>query len=83
MMKEKESELRALVRESHLQPIRIHLDDGRVYTISHPDFALVADGALVLANGPDHDLGGARLVICYFEHITRVEVLRSKTRAAA
>jgi hypothetical protein len=82
-MKEKESELRALVRESHLQPIRIRLDDGKVYTIDHPDFALVADGALVLASGPGHDLGGARLVICYFEHITRVEVLKKKAKAAA
>lgn len=82
-MKEKESELRALVRASHLQPIRIHLDDGKIYTIAHPDFALVAEGALVLAHGPGLDLEGARLVICYFEHITRVEVLRRKTKAAA
>lgn len=82
-MKEKESELRALVRGSHLQPIRIHLDDGKAYTITHPDFALVAEGALVLAHGPGLDLGGARLAICYFEHITRVEVLRRKTKAAA
>jgi hypothetical protein len=82
-MKEKESELRALVRASHLQPIRIHLDDGKTYTIAHPDFALVAEGALVLAHGPGLDLEGARLVICYFEHITRVEVLRRKTKTAA
>jgi hypothetical protein len=82
-MKEKESELRALVRESHLQPIRIRLDDGKSYTISHPDFALVADGALVLAHGPGLDLDGARLVICYFEHITRVEVLKRRAKAAA
>jgi hypothetical protein len=82
-MKEKESELRAMVRQSHLQPIRIHLDDGKAYTISHPDFALVAEGALVLAHGPGLELGGARLVICYFEHITRVEILKRKTKAAA
>jgi hypothetical protein len=82
-MKEKESELRALVRESHLQPIRVYLDDGKAYTISHPDFALVANGALVLAHGPGLDLGGARLAICYFKHITRVEVLKKKTKAAA
>jgi hypothetical protein len=82
-MKEKESELRALVRASHLQAIRIRLDDGKAYTISHPDFALVADGALVLAHGPGIDLGGARFVICYFEHITRVEVLKRKAKAAA
>jgi hypothetical protein len=82
-MKEKEAELRALVRELHQQPIRIHLDDGKVYTVSHPDFALVADGALVLAHGPGLDLGGARLVICYFDHITRVEILKRKAKASA
>ena len=83
-MKEKESELRALIRQSHLQPIRIHLDDGKNYTISHPDFALVANGALVLASGPGLELeGGARFMICYFEHITRVEVMKRKSKAAA
>jgi len=82
-MKEKASELRALIRESDLQPIRIHLDNGRAYTISHPDFALVADGALVLASGPGHELGDARLVICYFEHIMLVQILKKRSKAAA
>ena len=81
-MKENESELRALIRKSDIQPIRIHLDDGKSYTISHPDFALVADVALVLARGPGQELE-ASLVICYFDHITRVEVLEKKSKAAA
>jgi len=72
-----------MVRQLHLQPMRVHLDDGKAYTISHPDFALVAEGALVLAHGPGLDLGGARLVICYFEDITRVEMLKRKAKAAA
>jgi len=82
-MKEKDSKLSALLQASHLQPNPIRLDEGKAYTISHPDFALVADGALVLAHGPGIDLGGARFVICYFEHITRVEVLKRKAKAAA
>ncbi len=81
-MKEKESELRALVRQSHIQPIRVHLDDGNSYTISHPDFALVADVALVLARGPGHELETS-LVICYFDHIAQVEVLEKKSKKAA
>jgi hypothetical protein len=82
-MKMKEAEMRALIRESHLQPIRIHLDDGKSYTVSHPDFALVAEGALILAAGPGIDLGDARFTICYFDHITRVEIKQKKSRAAA
>jgi len=34
-MKEKASDLRALIREADLQPVRIHLDNGKAYTISH------------------------------------------------
>ena len=82
-MKFKETELRALIRESHLQPIRIHLDDGKNYTVTHPDFALVADGALLLVAGPGIDLGDARFTVCYFEHIVRVEALKKKFKAAA
>jgi hypothetical protein len=81
-MKEKESELRTLVRQSHIQPFRVHLDDGKSYTISHPDFALVADVALVLARGPGQELE-ASLVICYFDHITRVEAPEKQSKAAA
>jgi hypothetical protein len=82
-MKMKEAELRALIRESHLQPVRIHLDDGKSYNISHPDFAMVAEGALILAAGPGIDLGDARFTICHFDHITRVELRQKKSRAAA
>ena len=82
-MKLKENELRSLIRESHLQPIRIHLDDGKNYTISHPDFAMVADGALLLVAGPGIDLGDARFTVCYFEHLVRIEALKKKSKAAA
>jgi hypothetical protein len=82
-MKMKETELRALIREAHIQPIRVHLDDGKSFTISHPDFALVADGALLLVAGSGIDLGDARFAVCYFDHIVRVEAIRKKTKAAA
>jgi hypothetical protein len=42
----------------------------------------VADGALILANGPGHDLGGPGFIICYFEHISRIEQLKRKAKAA-
>ena len=82
-MKMKEAELRGLIRESHLQPLRVHLDDGKSYAISHPDFALVADGALLLVAGPGIDLGDARFTVCYFDHIVRVEAIKKKSKAAA
>lgn len=61
------------------------MDDGKVYTISHPDFAIVAADvdALVLVSGPGIDLGDAGLAVCYFEHISRVELPKKKSKAAA
>ncbi|MEN9574380.1 MAG: hypothetical protein RL514_2235 [Verrucomicrobiota bacterium] len=77
-----ETELRALIRESIQRPVRLCLDDGRSYTITHPDFGMVANQAIVLGSGPGHDLGGPNFVICYFDHVTRVEVLDGKAKAA-
>ena len=78
----KEPELKALIRESGFKPVRICMDDGRSYTISHPDFGMVAEGSLVIGSGPGYHLGGPSFVICYFEHIARIEVLRKKAKAA-
>jgi hypothetical protein len=72
------TELRALIRESALKPIRVCMDDGKAYTISHPDFGMVADGALIIGSGSEHDLNGASFVVCYFEHISRIEQLKRK-----
>ena len=79
----KTEELRALVRESDTKPFRVCMDDGRTCTVTHPDFATVADGAIVLGGGPGHELGGASFVICYFEHVSRVELLKPRNRKAA
>ncbi len=82
-MKMKETELRALIRESHLQPLKVFLDDGKSYTISHPDFAIVADHALLLVAGPGINLGDASFAVCYFDHIVRVEASRKKSKVVA
>ena len=70
----KRSELRELIRDAGSYPVRICMDDGKVYKITHADFALAARDAVLLVSGPGHDFG-ASFVICRFEHITRVEVL--------
>ena len=77
-----ETELRLLIRESNRRPVRLCLDDGRHFTISHPDFGMVGNQAVVLGSGPGHDLGGANFIICYFDHISRVEVLNGDVKAA-
>jgi hypothetical protein len=84
-MKLKESELRLLIRESNLQPVRVHMDDGKVYTIKHPDFALVAGDvdALVLVSGPGADLDDAGVAICYYDQITRIELPKKKNKVVA
>ena len=82
-MKQSALELRALIRQSHSQPVRIHMDDGKSHTVPHPDHAAVADIALVLVNGPGIDLGDAHFAICYFDHISRVEAPKKKSKAAA
>jgi hypothetical protein len=79
----KQSELRELIRNSIQRPVRICMDDGKTYLISHPDFALAAPNAVLLVSGPGHSFG-ASFVICGFEHISRVEVLdtpKSRTKA--
>ena len=70
----KQSELRELIRDAGRYPVRICMDDGKVYKIAHEDFALAAPDAVLLVSGPGHDFG-ASFVICRFEHISRVEVL--------
>jgi hypothetical protein len=78
----KQEELRVLVRNSDQNPLRVCMSDGKAYIISHPDFGAVAENALILLNGPGHELGNANFVICYFDQIARVEQLKSKTQAA-
>lgn len=79
----KQSELRELIHNSIRCPVRICMDDGKTYIVSHPDFALATPQALVLSSGPGHQLG-ANFVICWFDHIARVEVSeKPKSKAKA
>ena len=76
-----QKELKGLIRNSSEKPVRICLADGASYRVGHPDFAFTTSDSLILASGPGHDLG-AEFVICPLAHITRVEVLRGKAKAA-
>lgn len=79
----KQEELRAMIRASDTKPFRICMNDGRSYVVNHPDFAMVADGAVMVGGRPGRELGGAAFVICYFEHVSRVESLKSRGKKAA
>jgi hypothetical protein len=78
----KQEELRVMVHNSHRNPFRVCMNDGKSYIVSHPDFAVVADDALIIVSGPNHELGNVSFVICYFDQVTRVERLKGKQKAA-
>lgn len=78
----KQEELRVLVRNSHQNPFHMCMNDGKNYTISHPDFAAIADDALLISNGPGQELGNVSFVICYYDQITRIERLKGNAKAA-
>jgi hypothetical protein len=82
-MKMRQAELRELIHNAIQRPVRICMDDGKSYVVSHPDFALVAQEAIVLSSGPGHEFG-AGFVICWFDHISRVEIKdKPKSKAKA
>lgn len=69
-----QDEIRQLLRNADKAPLCIWMDDGKSYVVTHPDFALMASTAILLASGPGHDFG-ASFVVCWFDHISRIEVL--------
>jgi hypothetical protein len=75
------NELRQMIRRSDIQPFVVHMDDGASYKVTHPDFALLAPGTLIIAASPGEDLGGSNFVLCLVSHISRLEVLKPKSKA--
>ena len=78
-----EEQLKTFISNAHIQSVRVCMDDGRSFAISHPDFAFVANEWLILASGPKHNLGGAGLVLLPFSHISGVHIARKKSKATA
>lgn len=76
-----QEEIRQLLRHTDTAPIRICMNDGRTCLVSHPDFALMASTAILLASGPGHDFG-ASFVVCWFDHISRIEGLNQPAAPA-
>ena len=72
-----QNELKELIRHSDEKPIRVCIADGETYKVTHPDFAFVTSGSLILASGPGHELH-AEFIVCPISHIARVEVQKAK-----
>lgn len=72
--------MKGFIRRVADQPIKIRLDDGASYVLSHPDFAFTTEGSLILANGPGHELE-AEFVVCPYSHIARVEIAKRKPKS--
>ena len=75
-------DLLELLRAAPFEPFRIHLSDGAVFEIRHPDMAIVQRSKVTVAvPGPDGPDGPAeRTVNCSLVHITRTELLNGGSR---
>jgi hypothetical protein len=73
--------MKQFIARAAQQPLRIHVCDGASYRLSHPDFAFVTEGSLILASGPGHDLG-VEFVVCPLAQISRIEVVKVKAKTA-
>jgi len=75
-------DLLELLRAAPFEAFRIHLSDGAVFEIRHPDMAIVQRSKVTVAvPGPKGPDGPAeRTVNCALVHITRTELLNGAAR---
>ena len=67
-------ELRTLLRRRPFVPIRIHLTDGTVYDVRHPEMALLTRSTVEIGVEKREGSGIADdVVYCSLVHIVRVE----------
>lgn len=68
-------ELKQFLRQRPFIPLRIHLTDGRVHDIRHPDQVLVLRQRVDIGVSPDAEGVLDRVEHCSLLHIVRVEEL--------
>jgi hypothetical protein len=67
-------ELIELLAERPFQPLRLHLDDGRMREIRHPEMAIVADTIVAIGVPRDDDPRRATTIThCSIPHIVEAE----------
>jgi len=64
-------DLRALLRRQPFQPLRLHLTNGTLFEIRHPDMASVGRSTMTLSLPPEH--GVEREAVIALLHIIWVE----------
>ena len=72
-------ELIALIRTRRFVPLRIHLSDGKVYEIRHPDQIIVLRGRVDIGVGADPESGAMERV----EHVALVQIVRVEEMVSA
>ena len=77
----KASDIRQMIRNADLRPFAVCMDDGTSYKVTQPDFAILASDTLIIAASPYQDLDGRNFVLCYLEHVSRIELLKKKAKA--
>lgn len=72
----RQEELKQLFRRQPFIPLRLHMTDGRIYDIRHPDQVIVLKGAIDIGVDPDPRSGVVDQVDrCSLLHLVRVEEL--------
>ncbi len=72
-------ELLALIRTRPFVPLRIHLSDGTVYEIRHPDQIIVLRGRVDIGVGADSETGAMERV----EHVSLLHIVRVEELVSA
>jgi hypothetical protein len=76
-------ELSELIRTRPFVPLRLHLTDGTVYDIRHPDNIMVLRGRVDVGRGADPDTGVVdRVDHLSLLHVVRVEMLHEHQAGA-
>jgi hypothetical protein len=69
-------EVTDLLNVDPFQPLRLHISDGKIYEIIHPDQVLVTPTMLIIGVGrgavQGHDRIVARVEHCALSHVTRI-----------
>ena len=69
-------ELMTLIRRQPFRPLRVHLTNGHIYELQHPDQIIVRRGSIDIAAKSDPDTGVTdRVDYCSLLHVVRVEEL--------
>jgi len=71
-------DLLEFVRRQPFTPFRIHVTDGKVFDVDHPDQIIVLRSRAVLAAGGENGVG-ERLEHVALIHVARVEELSQPT----